>query len=549
MEKAFIIKTLMENNFLASPDFLNLVPDDFDVEDFIVKTKKITENGPVVLNNDLFLLLNSGEKQEGINWQEFEKSRVELEKGRDSAVYNTFLDIMNYNLDEDKKKIIEEIYNEPSIEKSIPKQKEEQQYNVVVLKSYTDEKKSNSVQDFVGYFKVRYETIKNILLQRIELQGAISINRLLKKNDNEQVAIVGLVLEKSETKNGNIILKIEDPTGTINVHISKTKAELYELSTRIVSDEVVGILGFYKDKIVFVNNLFFPEIPIYHELKKSSDEAYAVFTGDIHIGLKYFLADDFMKFIKWLKGEFGNEAQRDVASKIGYVFITGDLVEGVGIYPGQEKDLDISDIYKQYEELARYLAMIPEKIKVIICGGNHDAMRLAEPQPIFDFKYAAALLNIHNLTIVSNPALINIHSSASFPGFDVLMYHGSSFPYYADNLPFIRSKGGMARCDLIMRSLLQKRHLAPSHGSTLYIPDPKIDSLIIDRIPDIFISGHIHQITVSSYKNINLINSSCWVTQTEDQEKRGIIPHPAKVPIMNLKTREVRIMNFRSEQE
>ncbi len=549
MEKAFVVKTLMENNFLVSPDFLNLIPETFDVEAFVTKTKKITENGPVVLNNDLFLLLNSEEKQEGINWQEFEKSRVEMEKGRDSMVYNTFLDIMNYNLDDDKKKIMDEIYKEPEIEKSVIPQKEESMYNVVVLKSYKDDKKSNSVQDFVGYFKSRYESIKNILLQRTELQGAISINRLLKKTDNEQAALIGLILEKSETKNGNIILKLEDPTGIISVIITKSKPELFELCSALVQDEVIGIIGFYKDKVVFVNSLFFPEIPTYHELKKSPDEVYAVFTGDLHIGLKYFLADDFMKFIKWLRGEFGNDNQREIASKIGYLFIAGDLVEGVGIYPGQEKDLNIDGVYRQYEELTRYLAMIPERIKVIICGGNHDAMRLAEPQPVFDLKYAAALTTLPNLIIVSNPATINIHSSASFPGFDVLMYHGFSFPYYADCLPFVRSKGGLARCDLIMKTLLQKRHLAPTHGSSLYIPDPKIDSLVIDKVPDIFVSGHIHQITVASYKNINLINSSCWVTQTEDQEKRGIVPHPGKIPIINLKTREVRIMNFRSEGE
>ena len=47
-------------------------------------------------------------------------------------------------------------------------------------------------------------------------------------------------------------------------------------------------------------------------------------------------------------------------------------------------------------------------------------------------------------------------------------------------------------------------------------------------------------------KNIDLINASCWMTQTDEQERRGMIPHPAKVPIINLKTREVKIMNFNS---
>ena len=59
-----------------------------------------------------------------------------------------------------------------------------------------------------------------------------------------------------------------------------------------------------------------------------------------------------------------------------------------------------------------------------------------------------------------------------------------------------------------MKSLLQKRHLAPSHGSSLYIPDPKMDSLVTDKVPDIFVTGHIHQIVVSRYKNVDLIKEA-----------------------------------------
>ena len=78
----------------------------------------------------------------------------------------------------------------------------------------------------------------------------------------------------------------------------------------------------------------------------------------------------------------------------------------------------------------------------------------------------------------------------------------------------------------------------------MYIPDETADPLVITDVPDIFISGHIHQITVGSYRNVTLVNSSCWVVQSEDNAKRGIIPHPGKIPIINLKTREVKIMNF-----
>ena len=116
--------------------------------------------------------------------------------------------------------------------------------------------------------------------------------------------------------------------------------------------------------------------------------------------------------------------------------------------------------------------------------------------------------------------------------------------YYADNIDSIRSKGGQKRADLIMKSLLQKRHLAPTHTSNLYIPDSEEDPLVISTIPDFFITGHIHRVSVTNFRNITMANCSCWTAITEDQEKRGILPQPAKVPVINLKTRDVKIINF-----
>ncbi len=416
--------------------------------------------------------------------------------------------------------------------------------NVKVVFSYNKEFKKKEVKDFVGYFRSRYNKLKNILCSRPELQDSISIVRCSKKQPGDSVSIIGIVLNKNETKNGNIRISLEDVTGIVDVIVTKTNSELYSMANDITLDEVIGVSGSMGNGVAFCRNIYFPDIPVTHELKKSPDEVYAVFISDIHFGIKNFLAGDFVKFLMWLREEYGNERQREIAKKVGYLFVTGDVVEGVGIYPGQEDDLEIKDIYKQYEEATKYFKMVPERIKIIMCGGNHDAMRISEPQPVFDRKISPGFYDFKNMTIVSNPAVVNIHSSDGFPGFDVLMYHGFSFPYFGNAVPSITEKGGILRSDLIMRYLLQKRHLAPSHGSNLYIPDEENDPLIISTVPDIFVSGHIHQIFTGSYRNVTIINSSCWVTQSDDQARRGIIPYPSRIPIINLKTREIKIMNF-----
>jgi len=504
----------MEKGILISSELLEKLPQDFDHLNFFNQaTKK--------LNSKLFVI-NENLIKEVLGDKYFDNIPTEQEIINSDDTASIIVS--------DKQYFNKTVY--PSVK---------------IIKSYNEEEQKRDVQCFVNHFKNRYEVMRKILISRQDLQESVSIIRLSRKNEREKVSVIGIVLDKQETKNGNIKLTIEDPTGVIMVLVNKTKEEIFNLAKDIVNDEVIGVSGAMGKNILFCNSLYFPDIPLNHELKKSPDEAYAVFISDIHFGIKNFISTDFLKFIAWLKGEFGNEIHREIARKVKYLFITGDIVEGIGIYPGQEEDLEIKDIYEQYEEATKYFKMIPENIQIIICAGNHDAVRMSEPQPKFDKHISKGFYEIPNLNIVSNPAIVNIHSSENFPGFNILMYHGFSFPYYADNVPSLRNAGGIFRCDLIMKYLLQKRHLAPAHGSNQYIPDPRGDNLIIDLIPDVFVSGHLHQITVSNYRNITLINSACWVVQSADNAKRGIVPNPAKVPILNLKTRQVKIMNFLSD--
>ena len=171
-------------------------------------------------------------------------------------------------------------------------------------------------------------------------------------------------------------------------------------------------------------------------------------------------------------------------------------------------------------------------------------MRIAEPQPAFYKDFSKAIWELNNITLVTNPALVNIHASDDFAGFNVLLYHGYSFDYFAANVESIRSSGGYDRADLIMKFLLQRRHLAPSHSSTLYLPDRRKDMLVIEQVPDIFATGHIHKSAVQNYKNITMICGSCWQTKSAFQEKVGHNPEPGRVPLVNLRTRQVKILRF-----
>ena len=95
-----------------------------------------------------------------------------------------------------------------------------------------------------------------------------------------------------------------------------------------------------------------------------------------------------------------------------------------------------------------------------------------------------------------------------------------------------------------MKFLLLKRHLAPSYTSTPYVPDTNSDSLVIEKIPDFFVTGHIHKSAVAKYRGVTLISGSCWQSKTAFQEKVGHNPEPSRIPVVNLKTRDVKILKF-----
>ncbi len=417
---------------------------------------------------------------------------------------------------------------------------------VKVLFQYNDKPKKRTPQDFVNYFNARYKALEKLLQQRQELQNLTSIARLANKRDRETVSLIGMVLDKQITKNENIMLTLEDPSGQIKVLVSKSKQDIYAFANDIVHDEVIGITGSTGNNIVFANNIIIPDIPLTSEIKKSPDETHAAVLSCVHVGSKLFLRDSFERFVRWLRGETGTEEQRAIANKVGYVFIAGDLVDGIGIYPGQEKELEITDIHEQYAEAARLLSRIPQHIALIICPGNHDAGRISEPQQALSPLYARAMYDLPNAILLTNPCMINIHASEHFPGFDVLLYHGYSFDDYGEIVPSIKNSGKNIsdRTPLIMRFLLQRRHLAPAHSSTLYIPDPEKDPLVLEHVPDIFIGGHIHKSNAASYRGVTIVSGSCFQAKTPFQEKMGHEPDPGHVPIINLHNRTVKTLRF-----
>ncbi|MBE6500011.1 MAG: DNA-directed DNA polymerase II small subunit [Methanobrevibacter thaueri] len=382
-------------------------------------------------------------------------------------------------------------------------------------KSYT----SGEVENLISYFKSRYEKLSNILSRRPDLKNYTKIADI---NDGmDSLTLILMVREIRTSKNGHKIIEFEDDTGNISILFSNKKEDLFKEAETLVKDEVVGVIANKSDDANFAFGQEIIKPGVLRVPEKEMDFG-IVFLSDVHIGSLTFLEDAFQRFISWINCEYGSEEQRRVAEDVKYLIIGGDIVDGIGVYPNQDKELAIKDITEQYNEAAKFLGNIRSDIKIIIAPGNHDASRVAEPQPAVPEEYANALYELDNVEFISNPGVV------SLDGINVLIYHGRSF----DDLVMAVKDFTYEKNDVIMQELLQKRHLAPIYGERTPLASELEDYLVIDEVPDVFHTGHVHVNSYRKYKGVHLINSGTFQTQTEFQKIYNIEPTPAEVPIL-----------------
>jgi DNA polymerase II small subunit len=316
------------------------------------------------------------------------------------------------------------------------------------------------------------------------------------------------------------MLEIEDPTGNGKVLISKDNETLLQNNQTLVKDEIIGVSGNSNGNLIIADDIVHPSIQR-RIIDKPMDFS-AVFISDVHIGSKQFDEKAFNNFVKWINGNYGDETQQDLANDVKYLVIGGDLVDGIGIYPNQEKELKIKDIYEQYEEAARLLGDITD-IPIILSPGNHDATRLAEPQPAITEKYANELHKQKNIDMVSNPCIVNLDN------INVEIYHGRSF----DDIVMALNGYTHADTDKIMKELLEKRHLAPIYGERTPLASEFEDHLVIEEVPDVLHTGHVHINSYTKYKGVHMINSGTFQKQTEFQKIYNIVPTCGQIPVLS----------------
>lgn len=411
-------------------------------------------------------------------------------------------------------------------------------YKILSHLNYNGESVSKGkADDFLKLFQDKY----NFLFGELNGRGysAKPLNKMDRMGRDSDIDVVVMVSEKKNTKNGHVMLDIEDLEGQAKALIPASDAALIEKAKRLTVDDVIGMkvrLAKTGDLLI-VKDFSWPDLP-QRKPRTSEADLGMIVTSDIHIGSKLFLRNWFEKFISWMNLEVGSEKEKERVGKMKYLVIAGDCVDGVGVYPNQLGELEVKSINKQYEQFENYLLQLPENLEIFITPGNHDPCRWHDPQPPVLKEFVPKLYGMKNIHFLPSPSWVEIEDQKT------LIYHGSGLIGAMDAMNIPPTKPEEA-----IKELLIKRDLMSVYGTKHpYAPEPKAYMLVREH-PDVYIGGDNHYNAYTQYRGTTIINNGCWQLTSDYAASKGFIATPGRVPQFNFKTATLRESRFDKQQE
>jgi len=396
---------------------------------------------------------------------------------------------------------------------------------------------SGSVKDFLNYFRVKFEMLSEILMQHpgMSPKSISSLHNMrIGSEGRKEFDVIGMVKDKWVSKKGHLILQLEDLEAECVAVIPKDDLELTRIAGNVLPDNVICVRAVKGNQgMIIAKGIVFPEVP-QREFPKIENEASIAVTADVHMGSKLFLEESFRRFLAWINGSIGSEKEAERAGKIKYLVFAGDNVDGVGIYPEQFDELGIKDIYEQYAEFEKLIMQIPEYVEIIICPGQHDAVRRADPQPAIPKEFVPNLSKMSNVHFVGSPGWFEIE------GLKCLVYHGASLHDLISSVTTLSS----AKPEKVMVEILKRRDLMPTYGLRQpYVPEKK-DFMVMKEVPDLYFGGDMHHVGYERYRGTTVVNAGTWQSQTPYQLNLGHIPTPGIVPTIDLRKNSIREAHF-----
>tara|TARA_R110000851_G_scaffold126496_3_gene258008 strand:+ start:2110 stop:3420 length:1311 start_codon:yes stop_codon:yes gene_type:complete len=396
-------------------------------------------------------------------------------------------------------------------------------------------KNIGSIGSIADLFQNRFETVAEMLALQAGFKSTGIIKDLLDERKrsgfkDKTYRTVGIVESSRRTKSGGKMVTLEDNSGVMDVFIRKEDPSVDSL----MNDDVIGITGRFdktNSKMFWVDEVQYVDVLLNHQNKggKDFDPISIAFISDVHMGSKYFLEETWDKMMHWLN-------TNELAKNIKYLVLSGDTVDGAGVYPGQDKNLSITNVYEQYQFCATKLDELPDHITPIILPGNHDAVRPAEPQPVLEHSIQK---KFNSAIHVGNPCRLNLN------GIDMLSYHGKGMDDIIPRIEEVTYEDSVVG----MKHMLKKRHLAPIWGERNALSPEEHDQMVIRTPPDIFVTGHTHSHATEWYNGVPLVVSSTMQGQTDFMQMLGYSSMKGFLTLYNIQSREFKVISFHSNDD
>jgi DNA polymerase II small subunit len=434
------------------------------------------------------------------------------------------IDFLNNIIEElaEKKEIITKEIAEKIIKNRSSLKFKNEVKTTLVAEKYEEIEPSTS--GYLGIIQDRLLKTRKLIEKIHNKRPTVDLAHIEKCSENQSVSVLGMVFSIEEGRFDSLIVEIEDLFGSVRVIIPNSKLKGID---KIEEDDIIlvegkvrkGKAGIY----ILAENIIYPELEFTAKSEEGEDILIAT-TSDIRYGNENFSEEKFMKFIDFLNGHF--EDHKEIAKKIKYLIICGDLIEGVS-FESKYSGL-VDEIEEEYTAIAKILDKIRKDIEIIIIPGERDVIIPSIPLSELSKEIAQPLYEIKNIKILTDPNLIHLGNRK------ILLTHG----FYFENIArkyMLQTFNGERTIELTIKHIFKRRNLVPNLRINGLLPIG-YDPFIITEKPDLFIFGHFDIPTSFIYKQCLVVSNSSWVKYNKEED--------IVVYLINMKDLKVSTLHF-----
>jgi UDP-2,3-diacylglucosamine pyrophosphatase LpxH len=245
-----------------------------------------------------------------------------------------------------------------------------------------------------------------------------------------------------------------------------------------------------------------------------------LFFSDIHIGSMIHNKEIWEGVLTWI-------IENHEKYKITKLFFNGDLVEGIGCWPGQITTLEIPVLENQYKKFREDLKKLPPHLDIILQAGNHDTcVRLIEPQTVLPSEIQSFFGP--NVSFRTNPFCFKLDNSLIFA------YHGRRIDEWVNQF----EKKTLFQPLEILKEMLNKQHILVRKKGIQLFPLRK-GGLFLPFNIDLFLRGHIHQARRRQIEGTKLVFTSTRQNKKSMREYKKVPPTRGVLTLFYPKTKDL----------